>query len=304
MKLSFGFIWAMLISLQVFAQDFKVLSSQGNNVLKKNKSRVWAGSTLKVSDVVVVGANGYLGLMHIKTGKTVEIKKAGTYLMNSLVPKSGSRSVIAKYGSFVGEEMAKVENQNINKNHRKYMAISGAVTRERAIGGSPKAIVLLAQEKETLFNPVLNLNWVADTQEKIKYHIFVSNLDGEQVAWYETEQNNIFIDLAYLKRARNNEPDFVITVTNANNPNHKGVLNVSVLNKDEASKIQKEIADFKPVNSLDYLVLAKFFEDKKLNLDALNCYHQALSLQKSDDYEIAYKEFLVRNKMGYTYQDE
>lgn len=305
MKLIFGLTWAMFLSSPLWAQDFKVLSSQGNNTLKNSKNRVWAGSTLKNSDVVEVGSNSYLGLMHIKTGKTVEVKKSGTYPVSMLVPKSGNNTLMAKYGNFVGEEMVKVEKQNINKNHRKYMAVTGAVSRERALGGSSKTITLLAQEKEVVFNPVLNLNWIAeDNSEKIKYYIIVSNLNNEQVAWYETEESKISIDLSNLKRAKDNELDFIITISNANNANHKSVLNVSVLGKNEADKIQKEIGDFKPENPLDYLLLAKFFEDKKLNLDALTCYQKALSLQKSNDYEIAYKEFLVRNKMGYTYEGE
>jgi hypothetical protein len=305
MKLIFGLTWVMFLGSQVWAQDFKVLSSQGNNNFKGSKNRVWAGSSLKTSDVIEVGSNSYLGLMHIKTGKTIEIKKSGTYPMGSLVPKVGNSSLVAKYGNFVGEEMVKVEKQNINKNHRKYMAVTGAVTRERTLGGSSKTITLLSQDKETLFNPVLNLNWITeDNGEKIKYYIIVSNLNSEQVAWYETEENKISIDLSNLKRAKDNELDFVITISNANNANHKSVLNVSVLGKNEANQIQKEIGDFKPENPLDYLLLAKFFEDKKLNLDALTCYQKALSLQKSNDYEIAYKEFLVRNKMGYTYEGE
>ena len=304
MKSIFGLALAMLTSLASLAQDFKVLSSQGNNTLKNSKNRIWAGSTLKVSDAINIASGGYLGLMHVRTGKTIEIKKGGSYLMSSFVPKTGSSSLATKYGSFVGEEMIKAEKQDINKNHRKYMAVTGAVTRERAIGGSsPKSITLLAQNKEVIFNPQATIHWLADEDNtKIKYYVLVSNLDNEQVAWYETEQTSISIDFSKLKRARDGEADFIVSIVNAQNSNHKGFINLTWLNKNEYSKIQKEIGDFKPENALDYMVLAKFFEEKKLNLDALACYQKVLALQNSENYKTAYMEFLVRNQMGYTYE--
>mgnify|MGYP005849329559 CR=1 FL=1 len=305
MKSIFGIALTMLIGSVVLAQDFKVLSSQGNNTHKTSKKRIWAGSNLKVSDAVTVASGGYLGLMHIKTGKTIEIKKSGTYLMSRLVPKAESTSVVAKYGNFVGEEMVKAEKQDINKNHRKYMAIVGAVSRERAIGGSTsKPIVFLAQNKENIFNPQITISWLADEENpKVKYHILVSNLDNEQVAWYETEQNNISIDFSNLKRARDGEPNFIVNIINSKDTNQKGSVSITWIGKNEYNKIQEEIGDFKPENALDYMLLAKFFEEKKLNLDALACYQKALDLQNSDNYKTAYMEFLVRNQMGYTYAD-
>ncbi|MFN3317049.1 MAG: hypothetical protein ACK40K_09575, partial [Raineya sp.] len=180
-----------------------------------------------------------------------------------------------------------------------------AVTRERAIGVKTKSITLLAQENETIFNTQVTIRWIAEENNpKTKYYVIVSNFDNEQVAWYETEQTHLQIDFANLKRAKNGEANFIVSVVNAQNPEYKGVFNIALLDKDQKDKIQKEIGDFKPENALDYMVLAKFFEEKKLNLDALACYEKVLALQNSENYRTAYMEFLVRNKMGYTYEGE
>ncbi|GAB4130586.1 MAG: hypothetical protein OHK0045_14660 [Raineya sp.] len=304
MKYIFGLVWLVFISLASFSQDFKVLSSQGNNTFKNSQKRIWAGSTLKVSDAINIASGGYLGLMHIKTGKTIELKKSGSYLMSSFVPKRGGNSLVAKYGNFVGEEMIKAEKQDINKNHRKYMAVTGAVTRERAIGGNAsQSIILLAKSEETIFNPQTTIHWLAqEGSGKTKYYVLVSNMENEQVAWYETDQTNISIDFSNLKRARDGGANFIVSILDTQSPNRKGILNITWLNKNEYKKIQDEIGDFTPQNALDYMVLAKFFEEKKLNLDALACYQKVLALQNSENYKTAYMEFLVRNQMGYTYE--
>jgi len=303
-KTIFILFGTIFLTIAALAQDFKVLSSQGNNVFQKTKQRIWAGTTLKTSDAITIAQGGYLGLMHTKTGKTIEVKKAGNYLMSNLVPKTTGSSLVAKYGSYVGEEMVKVEKQDINKNHRKYMAVTGAVNRERAIGVQ-KTITLLAQSEETIFHSTAIIQWLPDeAMPNAKYYVLVSNLEGEQVAWYETDQTALSVDFAYLKKGKSGKADFLVTVTSVQNPNLKNTINVSLLNSNEYDNIKKELGDFKPENALDYMLLAKFFEDKKLNLDALACYQKALALNNSEHYKTAYMEFLVRNKMGYTYEEE
>jgi len=303
-KTIFILFGTIFLTIAALAQDFKVLSSQGNNVFQKTKQRIWAGTTLKTSDAITVAQGGYLGLMHTKTGKTIEVKKAGNYLVSSLVPQTTGSSLIAKYGSYVGEEMVKVEKQDINKNHRKYMAVTGAVNRERAIGVQ-KTITLLAQSEETIFHSTAIIQWLPDeAMPNAKYYVLVSNLEGEQVAWYETDQTALSVDFAYLKKGKSGKAGFLVTVMSVQNTNLKNTFNISLLEGKEHDNIKKEIGDFKPENALDYMLLAKFFEDKKLNLDALACYQKALALNNSEHYKTAYMEFLVRNKMGYTYEEE
>ena len=90
----------MLVTLATQAQSysFRVLASNGKVLSKANNKRLWAGSTVKSTDQIVLAPNAYLGLIHTN-GKTIELKKAGTYKVSTLAAKVSGRqsSTTAKY---------------------------------------------------------------------------------------------------------------------------------------------------------------------------------------------------------------
>jgi hypothetical protein len=296
------FLFLYLVTQVAFSQDFKVLTSSGNNVLKVGNKRIWTGSSLKNTDVIVVAPNGYLGLMHLKTGKTVEIQRPGTYTMLNLTPKSTNSSITSKYGNYVAEEISKAERQDINKNHKKYMAVTGAVVRERGMNPTKMlTIVAIPNTNHEVYDSQVYLTWSPDTSVS-KYYIRIENmLNNEVVALLETTKNVLEIDFASFKRAQNNEASFIVTISSAQDENYKGVMSLSLLDNTKKSLIDKELGKENPQNALDYLLRAKYFEEKKLFLDAVKCYNKAIALQNLDAYKNAYMEFLAKNNLGYQY---
>ncbi|PKQ70000.1 hypothetical protein [Raineya orbicola] len=288
----------------LLAQDFKVLHSYGNNTLKTTKKKIFIGTSLKNSDVIVVGENSYINLMHEKTGKTLEIKQKGEYLLgNFKVPAQGS-STFAKYGSFVLGEMTKAEKQDINKNHRKYMAMTGAVSRERKSISIDKAIPLVVppeSENSYLFGNSTTIVWVGE--EGKKYYVRIKTLGGETVALLEVTQPKFTFNFSLLKKNKDGLANYEVLVYEAENENVKGSFNISLLEARNRSNIEKEIKDFRPETAMDYLILARFFEENKLLFDALSCYEKALEMQNDEFIKTTYMEFLVRNRMGYTYAE-
>jgi hypothetical protein len=293
----------LFLSSTLYAQDFKVLTSNGNNVLKVGNKRIWAGTLLKNTDVITVVQNGYLGLMHVKTGKTVEIKKAGTYTMSTLTPKTGGSSLGAKYSSYVADELFKGEKQDVNKNHRKYMAITGAVSRDMKKLEATKPLTVFATDAsaQNVYESVIYFAWLPSTKDKPeKYIVQILNFDNELVALIETEKTAIEIDMSIYKKAKNGDATFIVNVLTGEAISYKGTFTVTLMDKTEKEGIKKEIGAEKPENALDYLIRARYFEDKKLFYDAIKSYQKAIEMQNLDSYKNAYMEFLSRNNIGYT----
>ena len=86
----------------VSAQEmaFRVLASKGMNSVDAQNLRI--GSKINANQSIKVGAESYLGLAH-KSGKTLEIKEAGTYKVSDLEARfdNASNGVTSKYIDFV-----------------------------------------------------------------------------------------------------------------------------------------------------------------------------------------------------------
>jgi hypothetical protein len=112
---------------------FKVLGVSGS--VKKLSStgevNLTTGSKLQPEESIVV-ENGYCGLIH-SSGKGVEVKKSGTYLvsdLNKTITSGGKQAKVSdRYVNYVIGQLTKEESEDINSNHRKYMEVTGAVER-------------------------------------------------------------------------------------------------------------------------------------------------------------------------------
>lgn len=298
------YLLTFLLGVQaVFGQDFRVLHSYGNNTIKKTKQKIFIGATLKNTDVLLVGENSYLNLLHVKTGRTVEVRQKGEYLLSSFKVNASS-STLAKYSDFVIEEMTKATKQDINKNHRRYIAITGAVTRDRRAATLRNITVFVPAEVPciNLYNAMATVAWLGEVGKK--YYIRIKTMSGETVALLETQKPEFNFDFGWLKRDKDGLANYEVVIYEADNENVRGSFAVSLLEEKDRNMLAKELKDFQPQTAIDYLLLGRFFEENKLLLDAFTCYNKALKLQEDEIMKTAYMEFLARNKMGYMYNPE
>ncbi|MGD1842478.1 MAG: hypothetical protein ACFB0B_16540 [Thermonemataceae bacterium] len=293
----------MLVTLATQAQSysFRVLASNGKVLSKANNKRLWAGSTVKSTDQIVLAPNAYLGLIHTN-GKTIELKKAGTYKVSTLAAKVSGRqsSTTAKYVNYVVGEMAKADKEDINKNHRKYMAITGSV--ERSVQGIVKAYLPGNSENIELFGDELYLKlYPADPAKKYDtYEVRVLDMVNKEVAKYTTEEDLVKIDLAKLPYKYDKSWIIYVTAVGEDDPLGPSQYNVSILEEgDKYTVVKKEIeAGSDEANALDKIVQAGVYEQEGLLADAVRSYEEAIALQPDvDTYKIAYKDFLVRTKI-------
>lgn len=293
---------------------FKVLATNGNVTLKADKKKIWAGSTLAATDEIVVGANSYIGLMH-KGGKTLEIKQAGTYKVSQLNSKvtAANSSNSAKYVNYVVGEMAKADRQDINKNHRKYMAVTGAV--ERATYSTALAYFLHEEggkpAEVNLFNPVaivrLYGNPILGNRAAQKtFLVRVLDFRNKELFKQEVkanEEGQAVVTIDFSKFPYKGDPTFILesSVKEDREPEaNRAKYNVTLLKEGEKYEaVKKAMADFEgETSALSKIVQAGIFEQEGLVLDAATCYEMAIAAEPDvQTFQIAYNDFIARNRM-------
>lgn len=298
--------------------EFKVVASHGQVHKANSNSRLWAGSQLSSRDKVVVGSASYLGLVH-KSGKTIEIKAPGTYSIAELSAKvNGSKSsTTSKYVNYVVGEMAKAEKQDINTNHRRYMAITGSV--QRALLGKVAAVL---PEEVVLYEPKLYLELFATNPEvnykgykvEIKTLFDAEAEGGNALKSFVIEGNKGGIDLSFLneeglreKLGLFEDEPFMMTITpieeNAEesdvNMGEASMYSVRLLTPADETyqEISQELGNEPAETAIDYILKAAYFEEKGLFADALRCYNKAIELAPEvEAFQAAKVDFVERHQ--------
>jgi hypothetical protein len=292
----------LILSASAYAQDemFKVLASKGaNKVVSPNSAEqkpVLIGKKLYKDDKIIVAENSYLGLAH-KNGKTIELKKAGTYEISKLSSEVASQNagVAKKYVDFVAGEMTST-NESMAKDRHKYMAVNGAVER-----GTSDIKVLSPTNSYALSTPV-TLRWLPLKDSAVTYVVTLTDLADEPVYSVETKDNFVVVDLNKLNFKT--EKNFIWKVSKKNSKKkiESDPCILKYVEEDRAENLEKQAADMraelKDETALNKIVLASFYEENGLILDALINFEAATKIEPTvEDYQVAYGKFLDRNKL-------
>jgi len=288
------FIFAMAFFLSPLAQAqgsfvFKVLGVSGT-VKKHNASGdvAMAPGTKLNGDESIIVENGYCGMLH-SSGKAIEVKKPGTYLVSDLVKtikvttgKSGK--VSERYVNYVMGQLTKAEEEDINANHRKYMQETGSV--ERTVEPPIKLIALKVNE---VLPKAYTLNWNSKLTN-VEYLLEVSNLFNETIFTAKTKETSAAVDFAplFAKHGKN----LLVTVKILGRPELKS----SDYNFKMAGDISAPglgLAEEKtPVSCMVNGIIC---EENNLLLDALAYYKDAYTQENSvTGYKEAYDNLLFR----------
>jgi hypothetical protein len=129
----------IVMSFTVHAQaKFKVLAVRGGVTVGKS-APAKLGQQVKIGDNIVVPKNGYISLAHMN-GRTVELKKSGTYAVTDLdkAASKKSKSSTDKFAAYVLTELTEVnEPVTFGDTRRSNMRTTGSV--ERAMGDDVSA---------------------------------------------------------------------------------------------------------------------------------------------------------------------
>lgn len=286
--------------LQANAQEyqFKVLANQGDNTLitsdQSRKEYLKVGTILQEGDKLILGEGAYVGLMH-PNGRTLELKTAGVFEVSALAKQAGEGSSVAgKYASFIMSKMEESET-NINENHAQHLKVTGAV--ERAMDSF--AIKVMMPNAAKIFSTEALLKWNdlgADT-----YVVTVKNMYDEVLFTQEAKNAQIKLDLNENRLA--SEKLVIVKVSVKDNPAlASDNYGIKKMDQQKSKAINADLAalksSFQEENALNKLILASFYEQHDLLVDALASYEEAIAINPTvKEYKVAYEQFVSRNNL-------
>lgn len=292
MKVKLVFFLSFILGSTSYAQDytFKVLVNKGNTEVKAGSlwQAVKVGASLKSTDEIKVPDNAYLGLVH-KNGKPLEVKKAGKYKISELESQVGTgTSVLNKYTDFI---------LSANTQKKNNLTATGAVHR----GDEIFLYLPQASQTQIIFNDVVIISWDAQKLPAPAVVTFNSMFDDE-LTKMEVKENQVKINLSDKVFA--NEDNILVSVTSASadgkNVSEKHTL--KRISKADKERIAKQLAEIQPQTqeqtALNQLVLAGFYEQNNLLIDAGTAYLEAIRLAPDvPDFKEAYENFLLRHAL-------
>lgn len=289
-------------SILSFAQDeiFKVLITKGSNkaivASSTTPQDLIVGKKLYATDKVVVGTGGYLGLSH-KSGKTIELKTAGTYEVAKLVEQVNTQnaSVSSKYVNYVAGQMT-ANNEDLAANRYKHMAVTGSV--ERA--GTDK-IKPIAPKQATILDELAILKWnlIKINNEPAKvYVVTFTNMFDEELLVKETSDTQLVVDLAKLNLKTEKNIVWYVKVKEAPSIRSDKFNLQYVTDDKKAVELHNQFTALKSELSeptaLNKLLLASFCAENKLTLNAMEYYEEAIALEPEvDEFKVIYGKYLV-----------
>lgn len=281
----------------VFGQNdyaFKVLANKGTNEIKSGDTwmAVKTGASLKANDELKLAENSYIGLVHAN-GRPLELKQAGNYKVADLASKVATgTSVLNKYTDFIlSSNSAEAKKNRLNA--------TGAV--HRGSPGEGKVLKIYLPENTTKANVLNNLIVVNWEKGQGPYVVTVENLFEEELVSSETPEASFQVDLSSPKLA--NETTFIIKVKSKTDNKVKSINYMfKRLGPAQAETIKKELAtvssEAAEENALNKFILAGFYEQHSLLIDAITAYEQAIKMAPDvPSYKEAYEEFLLRNAL-------
>lgn len=288
-------------SILSYAQDeiFKVLINKGSNkaivASSSTPQDLIVGKKIYATDKIVIVTGGYLGLSH-KSGKTIELKTAGTYEVSKLVEQvtTQNASVSSKYVTYVAGQMT-ANNEDLAANRYKHMAVTGSVERKT------DKIKPLALNQSTVLDELIILKWnlIKINNESAKiYVITFTNMFDEELLVKETSDTQLVVDLAKLSLKNEKNIVWYVKVKEAPAIRSDKYNLQYVSDEKKATELHDQItalkAELSEQTALNKLLLATFFAENKLTLNAMEYYEEAIALAPEvDEFKIIYGKYLV-----------
>jgi hypothetical protein len=279
----------VLISSLACAQDyaFKVLANKGGNTVKSGADWIAlkTGATLKDGDELKLVENAYIGLVY-NTGKPLELKQPGNYKVHDLAAKmKGSTSVLNKYTDFILSSNAETKKNKLSA--------TGAVDRGENL---PVRILLPENQSAGIYNNIAIVSW--ESKVNGPYTVTVRNMFDDELNKFETAETKVQIDLADAKYAKENAVLIEVKAKTDHRPSKPRLI--KKLTPAEHAGIQKSLTeinnDVAEQNALNKLILARFYEEHNLIIDAITSYEQAMAMAPDvPTFQEEYQYFLTRH---------
>jgi hypothetical protein len=218
------------------------------------------------------------------------LKTAGTHKVSDLAAKmTAGSSVLNKYTDFI-------LSSNSAEAKKNRLSATGAVHR----GLEDIKVFLPENQYSEVYGTTAIINWEA-SKAGGPYVVTLKNMFDDELSKIETPENTAQIDLNDPKFA--SESAILIEVKSKSDTKSKSEQHlIKKLSSGKFESIKTSYTEIttelKEETALNKLILAAFFEENKLFIDAIVAYEQAIKLDpETPSYKEAYDEFLLRNKL-------
>ncbi|AZQ64242.1 hypothetical protein EI427_19070 [Flammeovirga pectinis] len=283
------FISTLLFTLNVSAQEakFMVLGVKGD-VSLEGKNIQTGDMLLSGQELIINGTSPYLGLAYI-SGGTLELKKPGTYQVNTLEKELGQKEndLVSRYVDFIKDELTGSGEEASTQ--AKY----GSVTRSL----KKKPIYFYVPINSNAIKTEINLSWALKdgSSENGTYKIFIK--DRKHHILLEDEVNGTEYTLNLNDAKLNEEKYLFYYVEDAkNNKIASDLYAFTVYKEGDSEETVRELEQLKSnETAIGKLILAKYYEDKGFIVNASTAYEQAINLSNGDEqYVKMYQNFQTR----------
>jgi hypothetical protein len=289
-KFIFFFLFTVVLATAGYGQKytFKVLVVKGKP--EANVAGKWhtikVGEALNSTDELKVTENSYIGLVH-SNGRPVEVKEAGVYKISALSEKAekASSTVLSKYTDFV------LSTNSTNTNR---LAATGAVDR-----GSHITLHLPAGNS-LVFGKKIIFDWTPSDAVPAPYVVRLQNFFDDELLKLEATTSKVKLDLS--DKGLDGEENLKLVIASKAKPTKvSDEYSLRKLTKNDHDRIQKQLQDLQlpaEQTAMDKLLLAGFFENNQLLVDAGTAYLEAIEMAPDVPFFAEkYREFLIRNGM-------
>lgn len=281
-------IFALITGINAQDYAFKVMANKGSNEVKSGSAwqALKTGDKLNKQDELKVAENSYVALVH-SSGKPIELKESKTYSIADLAAKVGpGASVVSKYTDFI-------LSSNSAEAKKNRLSATGAV--HRGIGIN---ILLPENQFGDIYENLVYVSWEG-SKTGGPFNVIVKDMFDVQLMKISTPETTVQIDRNDPKLA--NQEALLIEVTSKNEKSEtpKLIKKISTVRYEAIKKQINEMGeDIKQETALNKFIMAGFYEENKLFIDAIGAYEQAIKLAPDvPTYKEAFEEFLFRNKL-------
>lgn len=286
---------------------FQVIASKGENkvVSSGKESKMASGNRVYTGAKIKVVSGGYVSMKH-NTGKVVELRTPGTFDASQLASKYNKKSAgfASKYSNFVLAGMdASSGTGNANS--------TGAVHRGNE---SPDININLftANIKGTSRNYMLKsvpalVKWdLREGGKSESYVVSLKDLEDNVIFTTEVKGSSAQLDLTNTELK---DAHYLLVVSGKDNAEAKSkpALIEFLSDEEKAAKesdLSKLKAELDLTAAIDNLVMARYYEEQKMYLNAVGCYEKAIEIAPEvESYKTVYTNFLARIGVTPTTED-
>lgn len=283
---------------QAGKEALKLLATKGANTVttpgETTSMPLVMGAKIYDNQTLHVIEGGYLSLIHA-TGKSIELKKAGVYAVKELVSQASQSKtgMASKYANFVIGELTR-NDMDINKEHRKNMTVTGSVERST---GAHSLVVSMPRSLVVMRNP-LQIS-LPDSEKNGTFQYTLMNMFEETLQKGEFSGNSMTVTLPEKREVI--DQGVLLIIKDASTPIRSSkTININIANEQMKKTIDQEIQQLKTElnedNAINKLVMASYFEEKRLFFEAEQHIKAAVEMAPDvEAYQMVLRQFYKRN---------